>query len=144
MREVRRSVLVPYSSEQMYLLVADVERYPEFVPWCVEARVLTREGEVVTASLSLAQGPSRGTFTTRNRLVHGEFLEMQLVDGPFRLLEGRWDFAAIGEAGSRVSLTMRFEARNVLSGLVAGKVLEHNCNRLVDSFVLRARNLYGS
>jgi ribosome-associated toxin RatA of RatAB toxin-antitoxin module len=128
----------------MYLLVADVERYPEFVPWCVEARVLMREGELVTASLSLAQGPSRGTFTTRNRLVHGEFLEMQLVDGPFRLLEGRWDFAAIGDAGSRVSLTMRFEARNALSGIVGGAVLERSCNRLVDSFVMRARSLYGA
>jgi ribosome-associated toxin RatA of RatAB toxin-antitoxin module len=139
MREVRRSALVPYSAGQMFALVADVERYPEFLPWLEGARVLTREGEWVTASLAMRQA----SFTTRNRLVESEFLEMQLLDGPFRTLEGRWDFRAIGEAGSRVELQVRFELKSVITSLVVGPAFERVCNQLVDAFGKRAKQVYG-
>jgi ribosome-associated toxin RatA of RatAB toxin-antitoxin module len=139
MREVRRSALVPYSAGQMFALVADVERYPEFLPWLEGARVLTREGEWVTASLAMRQA----SFTTRNRLVESEFLEMQLLDGPFRTLEGRWDFRAIGEAGSRVELQVRFELKSAITSLVVGPAFERVCNQLVDAFGKRAKQVYG-
>lgn len=143
MREVRRSALVPYTVAQMYELVADVERYPEFLPWCSDATVLEREGEHVVARLSLARGRARASFTTTNRLVAGEFLEMRLLDGPFTALDGRWDFKAIGEAGSRVDLRVVFETRGSLAGLVLAPVFEGVCNQLVDSFARRARQVYG-
>lgn len=139
MREVRRSALVPYTAGQMFALVADVERYPQFLPWLQQARVLTRDGEWVTASLAMPQA----TFTTRNRLVEPEFLEMALLDGPFRMLEGRWDFRPIGAAGSRVELYMRFEMKNAITGLVVGPAFERACNQLVDAFGRRARQVYG-
>ncbi|HSF77499.1 MAG TPA: type II toxin-antitoxin system RatA family toxin, partial [Steroidobacteraceae bacterium] len=75
---MKRSAIVPYSATQMYDLVADVERYPEFLPWCTAAEVLSRDGEDVTARLALARGRASAQFTTRNRLVAGEYLEMRL------------------------------------------------------------------
>lgn len=143
MREVTRSALLPYSAVQVYDLVADVERYPEFLPWCTGARVLTREGELVTAELALARGKVSTRFTTRNRLVRAEFLEMRLLEGPFRALEGRWDFRPIGDAGSRVELRMMFETHGSLTGLLLGPVFEGICNQLVDAFAQRARRIYG-
>jgi len=143
MREVKRSALVPYTAVQMFDLVADVERYPEFLPWCTAATVLGRDGEMVTAQLALSRGRASARFTTRNRLVPGQFLEMRLLEGPFRSLEGRWDFIAIGEVGSRVELALRFETQGSLAGLVLGPVFEGICNQLVDAFAQRARKTYG-
>ena len=143
MREVKRSAIVPYSATQMYDLVADVERYPEFLPWCTAAEVLSRDGEDVTARLALARGRVSAQFTTRNRLVAGEFLEMHLLEGPFRALEGRWDFRGIGEVGSRVELCMSFETLGSLTGIVLGPIFEGICNQLVDAFGRRARQIYG-
>lgn len=144
MREVRRSALVPYSSLQMYELVADVERYPEFLPWCTAAAVQARVGDEVVASLALARGRAQARFTTRNRLVPGERLEMRLVEGPFSSLEGCWEFRPIGSAGSRVELVMRFATAATLAGLLLGPAFEAICNQLVDAFGRRAQSIYGA
>lgn len=144
MRHVRRSALVPYGVMQMFDLVADVEGYPAFLPWCTGAEVLSRDGEWVTARLALRRAGASARFTTRNRLIAGECLEMRLLDGPFRSLEGRWDFTAIGEAGSRVALEMRFETASSLAGLLLGPAFEGACNQLVDAFGQRARQVYGA
>ena len=101
MREVRRSALLPFTAAQVYGLVADVERYPEFLPWCTTARILSDEGEFVTVNLGLSRGMARGNFTTRNHLVPERSVAMSLIEGPFNLLEGRWEFTPIQDAGSR-------------------------------------------
>lgn len=144
MRQVQRSALMPYSAPQMFDLVADVERYPEFLPWCTGAQILEREGELVTAQLALRRAGASARFTTRNRLVRGDFLEMRLLEGPFRSLAGRWDFRAIGAAGCRIELTMRFETEISLAGLLLGPAFEGACNQLVDAFGRRARWAYGA
>ncbi len=142
MREVRRSALLPYSAGQMYGLVADVLRYPEFLPWCTGARVLADEGEFVTVSLGLSRGLARGSFTTRNHLVPDRSVEMRLVEGPFSLLEGRWEFAPIADAGSRADLLVRFETRGLLGGIALGPAFEQICNQLVDAFARRAHQVF--
>lgn len=142
MREVRRSALLPYSTGQMYGLVADVLRYPEFLPWCTGARILADEGEFVTVSLGLQRGLARGSFTTRNRLVPERSVEMRLVEGPFSMLEGRWEFAPIQEAGSRAELLVRFETRGILGGIALGPAFEQICNQMVDAFARRAHQVY--
>jgi ribosome-associated toxin RatA of RatAB toxin-antitoxin module len=141
-REVRRSALLPYSAGQMYGLVTDVLRYPEFLPWCTGARILADEGEFVTVSLGLHRGLARGSFTTRNRLVPGRSVEMRLVEGPFSTLEGRWEFAPIQDAGTRAELLMRFETRGILGGIALGPAFEHACNEMVDAFARRAHQVY--
>ena len=140
---IQRSAIVPYSPEQMYALVTDVERYPEFLPWCSGASVLAREAGGVTASLSLRFGPAHGSFTTRNAFQPPERVEMHLVDGPFESLDGAWQFRRIGEAGCRVSLEIRFRMKHALAGLVLGRAFEKSCDQLVDAFCRRAAQVYG-
>lgn len=142
MREVRRSALLPFTAAQVYGLVADVERYPEFLPWCTTARILADEGEFVTVNLGLSRGMARGNFTTRNRLVPERSLTMSLVDGPFSLLEGRWEFTPIADAGSRADLHVRFATHGVVGGLVLGPAFQEICNQLVDAFGRRAHQVF--
>lgn len=143
MREVRRSALLPYPPDAIYGLVADVERYPEFLPWCSGAKVLARTAEELTAELSFASGPLRTAFTTRNRLDPGRSMGMSLVDGPFESLEGRWDFAPVGD-GTRAGLLVRFETRGFAGTIALGPAFEAACNHLVDAFARRAREVFGA
>lgn len=143
MREVRRSALLPYAAAQVYGLVADVERYPEFLPWCTEARILAADEREVTVTLGLASGIARANFTTRNRLEPYRSVTMSLVDGPFDLLEGRWDFTPIAAAGTRADLHVRFATHGLVGTLAIGPAFEGICNHLVDVFARRARQVFG-
>ena len=143
MREVRRSAILPYAPDAVYGLVADVERYPEFLPWCTTSRILARDGNAVIVSLGFASGLARASFTTRNSQDPGHSVTMSLVDGPFDELEGRWDFTPIGDAGSRIDLQVRFSTRGVIGALALGPAFEGVCNHLVDAFARRARQVFG-
>jgi ribosome-associated toxin RatA of RatAB toxin-antitoxin module len=139
MREVKRSALVAESPARMYRLVNDIERYPEFVPWCAAARVDSRTEREVVASLSIKRGPLRADFTTRNLLEPDTRVLMQFVSGPFRVLEGLWTFTPLGELGCRVELEMRFEFANRVAGTLFEPLFEDTAASLVDAFVKRAR-----
>jgi ribosome-associated toxin RatA of RatAB toxin-antitoxin module len=140
MREVKRSALIAESPARMFALVNDIERYPEFVPWCTAARVDSRkEGEVV-ASLTIKRGPVKSEFTTRNLLEADKRVLMQFVSGPFRVLEGLWTFTALGDLGCRVELEMRFEFANRVAGALFEPLFETTAASLVDAFVKRARD----
>ncbi len=140
---VNRSALVPYSAAQMYALVDDIERYPEFLPWCRSAREWSRNEDEVKASLEMQRGPLHKTFTTQNRLQPGKMIEMRLVDGPFRHLEGFWRFSALDEHASRVALDLEYEFSSHLLQLAIGPVFSQIANTLVDAFCERARFLHG-
>lgn len=144
MREVRRSALLPYAVQQVYGLVADVERYPEFLPWCTDARILAGDDREVTVRLGLSSGLARASFTTRNRLEPASAITMSLVDGPFDELEGRWDFIPVGGTGTRADLQVRFSTRGVIGALALGRAFEGICNQLVDVFARRARQVFGA
>jgi ribosome-associated toxin RatA of RatAB toxin-antitoxin module len=127
----------------MYELVNDIERYPEFLPWCRGARVVSETEHEMQASLDLARGGLHKTFTTHNTLVPGRSITMTLEHGPFRHLEGRWQFVDLGPEGSKVSLDMEFEFAGVLLDMMAGPVFHEITNSLVDAFIQRAASLYG-
>ncbi|AMN46804.1 hypothetical protein ACG33_06765 [Steroidobacter denitrificans] len=143
MREVTKSALVPYTPAQMYALVADIERYPQFVPWLDGARELERTQDFVVGCLEMRRAGLRERFTTRNTLTPPHEISLALVEGPFRTLEGRWRFDAIGDRGTRVSLWIRFEFSNAMLSLLLSRSFEKNCGELVDAFVARARAVYG-
>lgn len=143
MTVIRKSALVPYSADAMYGLVADVERYGEFLPWCGGARILARADDSLTASVDIAYRGVQKSFTTRNRLEPGRSMEMQLVDGPFRKLHGYWRFDPLDAGACKVSLDLDFDFANRLLGMVIGPVFESIANSLVDSFRSRAEALYG-
>ena len=107
MREVKRSALIAEAPARMFQLINDVERYPEFVPGCTAARVVSREGNEMVASLSIKRGPLHVDLTTRNLLDPDKRVLMQFVSGPFRVLEGLWTLTPLGELGCRVELEMR-------------------------------------
>jgi ribosome-associated toxin RatA of RatAB toxin-antitoxin module len=139
MREVKRSALIAESPARMYALINDIDRYPEFVPWCTAARVESRkEGEVV-ATLTIKRGPLRAEFTTRNLLEPGKRVLMQFVSGPFSVLEGLWTLTPLGDLGCRVELEMRFEFANRVAGTLFAPLFEDTAASLVDAFVKRAR-----
>ncbi len=142
MKVVERSALVPYTAAQMFALVNDVARYPEFLPWCSGARVEDVAADERVASVSVSRGVLRTEFTTRNRLQPDAEILMNLVDGPFRSLTGRWRFDAIGDRGSRVSFRVEFEFKNPLTAAAFNSAFETLCGTIVDAFVQRARSIY--
>jgi ribosome-associated toxin RatA of RatAB toxin-antitoxin module len=140
--EVRRSALVIFSPEQMFDLVIDVERYPEFLPWVAGATLHEKTGGELLATLEMQRGGVRERFSTRNTFERPAFMTMRLVDGPFRLLEGRWTFTPIGTAGTRIELEMRFEFASTVASMLFGKSFELSCNTLIDAFIARARQMH--
>ncbi len=140
---VKRQALVPYTAKQMYDLVQDIERYPEFLPWCSGARIDSRDDDCMRASILLAHGAVRKWFTTSNRYLEGKMIEIRLVDGPFSQLEGFWKFHPLGDEGSKVTLDLEFEFSNRLVALAVGPVFNSVASTLVDSFVKRAGAVYG-
>ncbi len=139
MREMKRSALVARSPELVFRLVEDIERYPEFVPGCTEASILERRDGEVIARLGVRRGPLRTTFTTRNRLEAGRRIHMDLVEGPFSMLEGEWTFAPVADTGCRIELQMRFQFSNRLKAALFEPLFEETAASLVRAFVSRAQ-----
>jgi len=143
LQTVSRSALVPYTTGEMFDLVADVEAYPGFVPWCQGARVVEPGDDAVEASLEIGRGPLRKTFTTRNVLTPSSRIDIELVDGPFKQLKGAWRFQAINGSGCRVLLDLEFELSNALLRRTLGPIFTEMANAMVDAFCRRARERYG-
>jgi ribosome-associated toxin RatA of RatAB toxin-antitoxin module len=139
MREVKRSALIAESPAHMYRLINDIERYPEFVPGIVGVRIESQQGNERVATLSIKRGPLRMDITTRNLLDPDRRILMQLVSGPFRVLEGLWTLTPLGDLGCRVELEMRFEFANRVTGAMFEPLFESTAASLVDAFVARAR-----
>lgn len=142
------SAHVPYTAEQMYALVADIERYPDFLPWCTALRVVDRrqaEGsrEVVTADMVVAYKIFRERFRSRaildpaNRTVETEY-----INGPFRHLANEWSFVDEPHGGSTVNFHINFEFRNILLQRTAQAVFDKAFARMSDAFIKRADDVY--
>ena len=142
MQVVERSALVTYTAAQMFALVNDVVRYPEFLPWCVGARVEEVAAAQRVAALKVARGVLQTEFTTRNTLVQDAQIHLQLLHGPFRDLTGEWRFEAIGSRGSRVHFKIEFEFKNRLTAAAFNAVFESICGTIIDAFVQRAQKIY--
>lgn len=149
MKHVRKSVLLWYSPAEMYALVTDVERYPKFLPWCSSADVLERRSDGITAQLGLSYLGVRRAFTTRNTHLESRSVQIQLVDGPFSMLDGTWLFKPIGEAEQAdKACKIEFELRYAFAGnsldFAISPVFDRIANTFVDAFVERAAVVYGA
>jgi ribosome-associated toxin RatA of RatAB toxin-antitoxin module len=138
MREVKRSALVNQSPARLFALINDIDSYPQFLPWCTHARVDSRTEQELVATIGVRQGALHGEFTTRNTLEADRSVQMRLVSGPFRMLEGLWLLTPVAD-GCRVELTMRFAFRNAVTGLLFEAKFAETVGSLVDAFVARAR-----
>ena len=106
---IQRSALLPYPAKALYDLVNDVARYPEFLPWCSASTVLAESDTAMRAELTVAKGSITQRFTTRNVLVPGQSIEMNLEEGPFTQLHGVWTFKALGDKACKISLDLTFD-----------------------------------
>lgn len=143
MQSINRSAIVPYSAHEMFVLVADIDDYSRFLPWCGGSEILSSDDEVVVASIRIAYGGVNKTFVTRNRLQKDKMMEMRLVEGPFRQLHGYWRFQALGERSSRISLDLDFKFSSRMVGIMLGPVFTKIADGLVDAFRHRAQERYG-
>jgi ribosome-associated toxin RatA of RatAB toxin-antitoxin module len=147
MKTVHKSVLIWYSAEEMYALVTDVDKYPEFLPWCDRARIVEQDEAGMTAEVGLAFSGFHQSFTTRNTHVPGREVHLKLVDGPFSNLDGSWKFTPVGEAGERacrVELDLSYGFSNFALQALVGPVFDKIASSLVEAFVKRAEQIYGT
>lgn len=142
MPTVQRKAHVPYTAEQMFDLVNDVESYPKFLHWCRGAHVNSRHGNTVEATLDIGVFGFQQSFRTRNALTRPERIGIELVSGPFRRLRGEWRFATV-ESGCDVSLSLAFEVTVSPFGAVFARVFEELAGAQMNAFVERAGRVYG-
>jgi ribosome-associated toxin RatA of RatAB toxin-antitoxin module len=144
MRHVKRSALVPYTSREMFVIVDDVEAYPDFLAWCKSSSVHERTADTVQATLELQKGSMSNKFTTRNDRSEFDSIDISLIGGPFRHLQGGWAFTDLGDDGSKVALNLDFEFESMLVDMMFGAFFEETCNSLVDGFTQRAIQIFGA
>ena len=141
MTHVKKSRLVPYSSQQMYALVDDIERYGDFLPYFAQSQVHYRSDEEVEATMTVEAAGMNKSFTTRNRLQANKMIEIRLVDGPFSRLEGFWRFDQTPE-GCLIAFDLEFDFAGRMISMLLGPVFEQVVDRMVDAFCARAEALY--
>jgi len=143
MSVVARSALVSHSARQMAALVSEIESYPTFLPWCDKALVSERGDGRTVATLRINFRGLKEEFTTENRDRPDGRIDMKLVSGPFRSLEGSWQFTALSERACKVELNLRYEFANALLDKLVGAVFDEIANSLLDAFSRQADRQFG-
>jgi len=137
-------VVVPYTAQQMYDLVAGVERYPEFLPWCIGARILKREGDVLYAELIIGWKVLRERFSSKVILNPPYSVQFDYTNGPLKYLHGDWRFSPAPQGGTLVEFQVDFEFKSKALSLVMGGVFSELVHRMVGAYEARANQLYGT
>ncbi len=136
--------LLPHTPEELFRLVADVERYPEFLPWCLGARVLERRGDVMTADLIIGFKLVRERFRSRVKLIEPERIEVAFISGPLKRLDNQWRFEARPGGGAEIDFYIDYEFRSRLFQSLVGSLFTEATVRMVGAFEARANALYGA
>ncbi len=149
MTERRTTTEVPFSAAQMFDLVADIERYPEFLPWCAALRIIIREGDAakvtLTADMVVAYKVFRERFKSRVLLDRAAGkIDVDYMDGPFRSLQNHWQFTALPDGGSVIHFEIAFEFSNFILQATARTVFDKAFARMSEAFVKRANEVYKS
>lgn len=144
MPQIERSALVFFSAQQMFDLVNDVSRYPEFLPGCKAARILRQSEAEMEAELELGKAGLGKSFTTLNELQAPHRIGMTLVNGPFKKLQGGWTFTELQSNACKVELKLEFEFSSRLVELAFGKIFKELTAAMVNAFTERARQIYGA
>ena len=146
MKTVHKSVLIWYSAQEMFALVTDVPRYPEFLPWCDRSAVLAEDADGMTAEVGIAFGGIHQSFTTRNSHHAPDSVDVKLIKGPFSQLDGQWRFSPVSDGtqrACRIDLTLNYGFSSATLSALVGPVFDKIAATLVDAFVKRAEQVYG-
>lgn len=141
--KIEKKVLVTHTCAQMFDLVDNVLEYPQFLPWCSKAEVIKRENDELIASVYMDYLKISQYFTTHNYNTPYELIKIHLVDGPFKKLEGAWQFKPLGEIGCKIDFTLEYEFSNALLDKIIGPVFRKISQTLVDCFIAEADKRYG-
>jgi len=144
MNSLKRSAIVAYSARQMFELVNNIEDYPRFLPWCHSTEIISRTDTEIVATLEINWKGMRKKFTTRNTLNPYDRMDMNLVTGPLKHMEGIWNFQALNDKACKVLLDLEFEFTGSFIDRLFEPVFQHIANSLVDAFCKRAVELYGN
>ena len=139
---ISRSALVMYSVEQMYKLINDIVAYPQFIPNCGDSKIVSSQGNEVTAALMVSKGGLKKWFTTKNTLIDSKKIELELVDGPFKKLTGYWQLTELSEEACKISLYLEYEFSSKVFDLAFGRVFTTLTNNMVQAFTQRAKEVY--
>ena len=142
MTRINKKAVVKFSANQMYKLVNDIEAYPSFLPWCTDANIINDSKDSLTASVSISIGRIKKIFTTLNTMQQDISIDMKLIKGLFKKLNGSWEFKNNNNVGSTVSLVMEFEFKNKLLKYTLGGAFKKITDSLVDAFISRANDIY--
>jgi ribosome-associated toxin RatA of RatAB toxin-antitoxin module len=143
MKRISRSAIVEHSAAEMYILVEDIEAYPQFLPWCREARVRERTPQRTVATLAVGLKGLRYEFTTQNATHPHEAIDLQLLEGPFRHFAAHWRFRPLDARAARIEFSMAYQFSGALVSRALGPLFETIADTMVDAFKRRADALYG-
>lgn len=142
MLSINKSVITPYTCEQMYALVSDIENYPQYLPWCPSSKVINQCGNKVTGRVDISYLKVKAHFTTLNTNYPNERIDVDLVDGPFKHLKGYWHFVALGDRGCKIEFKLDYKFSNFVIEKIIGAVFELVIKNIVDAFVKKAHQIY--
>ncbi len=134
---------LPYRADQLYDLVADIERYPEFLPWCSAVRLLSKSETEIVADLVVGYKFFRETFRSRVHLIPRTRIDVEYITGPFHYLNNHWVFKEGPQSGTNVDFFIDFQFRNSLFQRATQLVFENAFNQMLTAFEKRAHQLYG-
>ncbi|HAY41151.1 MAG TPA: ubiquinone-binding protein [Gammaproteobacteria bacterium] len=143
MHNISKSAIVPYSCKEMYQLVNQVDRYPEFLDWCTSTSILNQTEDQVTASVKINKSAFNQSFTTINKLTPNKRIDMQLKDGPFSHLSGYWKFTKLNNSACKIELQLQFDFSSKLVDVAISPIFSSIANSQLDAFVKRAKYVYG-
>ena len=143
MKRVARSAIVEHPAAALYSLVDDIESYPEFLPWCRDAKVIERSPGRTVATLTVGVRGIRGSFTTENANRPGEGIDLRLVEGPFRRFAAAWRFIPLDEHAARIEFSMEYEFSRKVLGRALEALFDQIADTMVTAFSRRADHLYG-
>jgi len=143
MHHISKSAIVPFSPQQMYELVNNINDYPLFLNWCEDATILNQSDDQITASVKINKGGLKQTFITENSLKPFRLIEIQLLDGPFEQLSGEWRFEPLGENAAKIFLDLKFVFKSKLLDISLSPIFTKIANSQLDAFVARAKKIYG-
>ena len=144
MNKVEKTVLVMHSAQQMYALVDAVEDYPKFLPWCGGVDLLKRTETNTSATLHINYHGLKQKFTTQNIKIFPHSMKIELKDGPFKYLDGSWQFIELRENACKIEFRLNYQFANIFLEKLIAPVFNYIATTFVDGFVARADKIYAN
>ena len=136
--------VLPYTKDQLFDLVIDVEQYPKFLPWCLGCRIKRREENLIVADMIIGFKVFRESFTSRVKHARADTIDVSYADGPFKYLNNHWHFTDVGDGKTEIDFYVDFEFRSRVLQAAIGAVFNEAVRRMIAAFEARANDLYGN